>query len=81
MTVRPIIEEQMRRVAAEQFKTLSPLRDDLVLLNCGLDSLCFAIVVARLEDELGVDPFSVADDVPFPVTFLDFVRFYDRIAV
>ncbi|MHB8283771.1 MAG: phosphopantetheine-binding protein [Caulobacteraceae bacterium] len=81
MTVRPIIEDQMRRVAAEQFKTLAPLRDDLVLLNCGLDSLCFAIIVARLEDELGVDPFSVADDVPFPVTFLDFVRFYDRIAV
>jgi hypothetical protein len=81
MTVRPIIEEQMRRVAVEQFKTLAPLKDDLVLLNCGLDSLCFAIVVARLEDELGVDPFSVADDIPFPVTFLDFVRFYDRIVV
>ena len=32
-------------------------QDDLVLLDSGLDSLCFAILVARLEDELGVDPF------------------------
>jgi acyl carrier protein len=35
------------------------------LLETGLDSLCFAIIVARLEDELGVDPFSV-DDASFP---------------
>ena len=35
-------------------------------MDSGLDSLCFAIVVARLEDSLGYDPFSVAEDVAFP---------------
>jgi acyl carrier protein len=40
-------------------KQLAPLYDDLVLVDSGLDSLCFAIVVARLEDALGIDPFIV----------------------
>jgi acyl carrier protein len=79
MSARPVIEAEMRRVAGEQKKTLAPLNDGLVLLDSGLDSLCFAIVVARLEDELGYDPFATADDVAFPVTFGDFVRFYDRV--
>ena len=80
MSARPAIEAEMRQVAAEQGKTLAPLTEDLILLDSGLDSLCFAIVVARLEDELGHDPFATSEDVQFPVTFGDFVRFYDRVA-
>ena len=80
MSMRSVIEEQMRSVAAEHGKTLAPLTDDMVLLESGLDSLCFAIVVARLEDELGDDPFATSEDVEFPVTYGDFVRFYDRVA-
>ena len=80
MSLRTLIENQMRQVAAEQHKTLAPLSDDLVLLDSGLDSLCFAIVVARLEDELGGDPFATSEDIDFPITFGDFVRFYDRVA-
>lgn len=80
MTLRPLIEDQIRQVATEQNKTLAPLTEELVLLDSGLDSLCFAIVVARLEDELGQDPFATSEDVDFPITFGDFVRFYDRAA-
>ncbi len=80
MSLRSLIEDQMRQVAAEQHKQLAPLRDELVLLDSGLDSLCFAILVARLEDELGEDPFATSEDIDFPVTFGDFVRFYDRVA-
>jgi acyl carrier protein len=80
MTVRSLIAAEMQTVAAQQNKALAPLKDDLILLDCGLDSLCFAILVARLEDELGYDPFSTDDDVYFPTTFGDFVRFYDRAA-
>ncbi len=79
MSVRSTVEAQMRQVAAEHGRTLAALCDDLVLLDSGLDSLGFAIVVARLEDELGYDPFATSDDVAFPVTFGDFVRFYDRV--
>ncbi len=78
MSARAAVEREMRRVAAEQGRRLAPLSDGLVLLDSGLDSLCFAILVARLEDELGYDPFATSEDVAFPVTFGDFVRFYDR---
>ena len=54
--------------------------DDLVLLESGLDSLCFAIIVARLEDALGFDPFSAAEEVYFPVTLGDFIKFYENAA-
>jgi acyl carrier protein len=79
MSVKPIIVSQFLGVAEEQGKRLAPLSDDLVLLDSGLDSLCFAIIVARLEDTLGADPFSsVQDSVEFPVTFGDFVRAYEN---
>ena len=58
MSVRPVIEAEMRRVAVEHGRRLEPLSDDLVLLDSGLDSLGFAILVARVGDELGYDPFA-----------------------
>jgi acyl carrier protein len=78
MSVKQTIFSQMQQVADEQKKSLSPLTDELVLLDSGLDSLGFAILVARLEDALGVDPFTASDDVYFPVTLGDFVRVYEH---
>ena len=80
MDQRTMIISQFERVAKEQGKNLAPLSDDLVLLESGLDSLCFAIIVARLEDTLGVDPFSASEDVYFPVTLGDFIKFYEHSA-
>ena len=77
-SVRQVIVTTFEYVAAAQQKTIAPLADELVLLESGLDSLCFAIIVATLEDNLGYDPFTEAEDVFFPVTFGDFVRFYER---
>jgi acyl carrier protein len=77
MSVKSTIICEINEVASEQGKLVAPLSDDLVLLESGLDSLCFAILVARLEDKLGVDPFTASDDVYFPVTFADFVKFYE----
>jgi acyl carrier protein len=70
--------DQMKQVAREHGKTLAPLRDDLVLLDSGLDSLGFAVLVARLEDTLGIDPFTTAEDAMFPLTFGDFVKVYEN---
>jgi len=80
MSVRSAIISQFEQVAREQNKELAPLSDDLVLLDSGLDSLCFAIIVARLEDVLGRDPFSYDDAVDFPVTLSDLIRFYEDTA-
>jgi acyl carrier protein len=78
MTTKLIITSEIEKVASEQKVKLAPLSDDLALLDSGLDSLCFAILVARLEDRLGVDPFTASDDVSFPVTLGDFVKAYDH---
>jgi acyl carrier protein len=80
MTVRSTITSQFQQVAIEQERVLAPLSDELKLVQSGLDSLSFAIIVARLEDALGVDPFSAAEAVEFPVTFGDFVRLYENFA-
>lgn len=80
MDMRSVIIAAIEAVAREQNKTLRPLTDDTVLLDSGLDSLCFAILVTRLEDEVGFDPFTLSDDVYFPVTLGDFIRFYDDAA-
>jgi acyl carrier protein len=78
MDVRSEITTQFKLVAQEQDRRLAPLTDNLELLNSGLDSLCFAIIVARLESLLGLDPFSDSEDARFPVTFGDFVNFYEH---
>ena len=80
MPVRPVIVALFDQVSREQGKSLAPLADNTLLLESGLDSLCFAIIVARLDDELGLDPFQTAEDHDFPVTFGDFVRFYENAA-
>jgi acyl carrier protein len=79
MDVKAEVIAQFEHVAAEQGMHLAPLTDDLTLFESGLDSLCFAIVVVRLETALGVDPFS-ADNLSFPVTFGDFVGCYQHAA-
>ena len=58
MSLRSQIISQFESVAKEQNQNLPQLSDNLVLLESGLDSLCFAVIVARLEDELGFDPFT-----------------------
>ena len=78
-TIRERIFSQIQQIAKERDKrTLPGLTDNLIILESGLDSLELAILVSRLEDELGVDPFSSADEVDFPVTFGDFIRLYEN---
>ena len=79
--VRALVLACFEATAREQQCDLPPLTDDFPLLESGLDSLCFAIIVAQLEDELGVDPFSELDDAFFPVTFGEFVRLYEAAAL
>jgi acyl carrier protein len=78
MSVKLTIMQQMEQVAREHGKILPPLKEDLVLANCGLDSLGFAVLVARLEDTLGIDPFTAAEDAIFPITLGDFVKVYEH---
>jgi acyl carrier protein len=78
MSLRSTITTQFEQVATEQKRKLAPLTDQLKLLDSGLDSLSFAVIVMRLEQAVGFDPFDVADEMVFPVTFGDFVKLYEN---
>ena len=52
--IRATILLQIEQVASEKNKTLAPLHDDLVLFDCGRDSLSFAVILIRLKDLLGI---------------------------
>jgi acyl carrier protein len=80
MSIKLMVITEIEQIAEQHQKKLAPLTDDSILMNTGLDSLCFAVLVARLEDRLGIDPFSTSDDISFPVTLGDFVRVYENAA-
>ncbi|MFA6303549.1 MAG: acyl carrier protein [Legionella sp.] len=74
-----IVEEFLRVLNENDGKCLVPiLKDDTVLLETGLDSLGFAILVTRLESRLGYDPFSLMEKPYYPVKFKDFVDVYEK---
>jgi acyl carrier protein len=79
MSVRLRIIAAIQEIAAEQQVTLPPLEDGLSLHETGFDSLAFAILVARLEDDLGIDPFTISEDASFPLRIGDFVRAYENV--
>jgi len=79
MSVRLKSFAAMKQVADEQQVTLPRLEDNLSLHETGFDSLAFAILVARLEDDLGIDPFTISEDAAFPLTVGDFVRVYENV--
>ena len=78
MSVQDLVKAQFEQVAIEQHRKLSRLLPELKLLDSGLDSLSFALIVARLVDALGFDPFNVTEEVKFPVTYGDFVKLYEN---
>jgi len=79
MSTRLKILSEMQRIAADQQVKLPPLNDELSLHETGFDSLGFAILVARLEDDLGIDPFTISEDASFPLTLGDFIRAYENV--
>jgi hypothetical protein len=81
VSMRATILNEIHTVAASQQKTLAPLMDDLSLIDSGLDSLCFAILVARLEDLTGRDPLGEAQMERFPSTIGEFIALYEAVLV
>ena len=78
MSIRDIIITEINDVAEGQGVTLPPLTDDLPLMEAGMDSLFFAILVSRLEDATGRDPFATAKASEFPRTLGELIVFYER---
>ncbi|MEQ9247198.1 MAG: acyl carrier protein [Nitratireductor sp.] len=82
MQTDPQLEQTIRTLFAEVYTTQNEgaeapdLDSNSVLLETGLDSLGFAILVTRLEEDLGYDPFSLATEAYYPRTFGEFLSFY-----
>ena len=78
--IRETINATFSRVLIEQAEgtSLTLLSDDLVLLESGLDSMGFAVLVVELEEILGFDPFSISEEAFYPSTFGEFVSFYEK---
>ena len=78
------VEQQIRDALTELFEEdeldVPVLNDDLVLLETELDSLGFAVLVTRLEETLGYDPFSMMTEPVYPTTFGEFVAVYEQFA-
>lgn len=78
--IRETISATLSQVFFEQTEgaSLALLSDDLVLLESGLDSMGFAVLVVELEEILGFDPFSISEEAFYPSTFGEFVSFYEK---
>lgn len=75
-----IIETMLSVAEMTECELISDFNEDTVLLESGLDSLGFAILVSRLEEELGYDPFSIMEEPVYPRTLAEFVSIYERYA-
>jgi hypothetical protein len=80
MDTRSIILEELLQLFDEEDMDAPEFGDDTLLLETDLDSLGFAVLVTRLDERLGYDPFSLMDDAVYPATLKDFVEVYERFA-
>jgi len=78
------VEDIIRRIFAEVWRRqkgsekMPALENDTKLLDIGLDSLAYAIIVQRLEDAVGIDPFTASETAIYPQTFGEFIAFYEN---
>ncbi|MGE0878845.1 MAG: acyl carrier protein [Acidimicrobiia bacterium] len=66
----------MTLLLEEADKPVPVFGDSDVLLESGMDSLDFAVLVTRLEDLLGFDPFTEMDDPVYPQTLGELTSIY-----
>jgi hypothetical protein len=78
VATRETIVEMLAELFEEDELPVPVMHDDLVLLETDLDSLGFAVLVTRLDETLGYDPFSLMDEPVYPTTLGEFVEIYER---
>jgi acyl carrier protein len=57
---------------------VEPIEANTLLLQSGLDSLGYAMLVGQLEEDLGFDPFTELAITIYPSTFSEFVAIYQQ---
>jgi acyl carrier protein len=75
------IKDAMQQVAElSDCQLVESINSDTLLLECGLDSLGYAMLVAQLEENLGYDPFTELALDTYPSTFAEFLVMYQQCA-
>lgn len=79
MNIEQAVRHAMVEVAQiSDCQLIEPIEADTLLLQCGLDSLGYAMLVAQLEEDLGFDPFTELAIQIYPNTFAEFVAVYQQ---
>jgi acyl carrier protein len=79
MSIRSTIINEIEQILEAEGNQVGTITEDSALLGLtGLDSLAIAVLVARLEERLGVDPFTESEEAFYPVTVGDFIRIYEN---
>ena len=73
-----ILESMFEAAEATDSKLKKNIQDYDILLDTGLDSLGFAVLVSILEDKLNYDPFSELEEAIYPATFEEFLKIYEN---
>jgi hypothetical protein len=80
MNIADQVKSEISQVISEELgvenKNLQ-LSDSLDAL--GVDSLVFAILVARLEAKLGFDPFVILTEPKYPNSIEEFIEVYEGV--
>ncbi|MFT6898243.1 MAG: acyl carrier protein [Paraglaciecola sp.] len=79
MNIEQAVRSAMVEVAQiSDCHLIEPIVADTLLLQCGLDSLGYAMLVGQLEEDLGFDPFTELAIQIYPSTFAEFVAVYQQ---
>jgi acyl carrier protein len=78
-SIRTTILSEIRQLAEADHKTVPELKDDLPMMDSGVDSLSLAILVTRLEEKLGLDPYTASEDIFYAVTLGDFIKAFENV--
>ena len=80
MEIKEVIISELTELFEEDGLPVPNFLEDFVLLDSNLDSLGFAVLVTRLDEVLGYDPFSMMDEPMYPSTLGEFFLVYERFA-
>lgn len=79
MDIEQAVRNAMIEVAEiSDCQLVEPIEGDTLLLQSGLDSLGYAMLVGQLEEDLGLDPFTELAIKIYPSTFSEFVAIYQQ---
>jgi acyl carrier protein len=77
MNIREQIISTFSELLMEEIGQSIELHDSLELLDSGLDSLGLAVLIVRLESQIGFDPFTISEIAVYPRTIGEFIKFYE----